>query len=78
MKTRYTALQIALEDVYKRQAHEFADAGNGETLFDVLLHNTSKLGAELDVFWAAYAGDVYKRQPIRCVCEAHVLANTNR
>ena len=37
-------------------SHEFADAGNGETLFDVLLHNTSKLGAELDVFWAAYAG----------------------
>lgn len=22
----------------------------------MLLHNTSKLGAELDVFWAAYAG----------------------
>ena len=41
---------------YHNHAHEFADAGNGETLFDVLLHNTSKLGAELDVFWAAYAG----------------------
>ena len=36
---------------YHNHAHEFADAGNGETL-----HNTSKLGAELDVFWAAYAG----------------------
>ena len=41
---------------YHNHAHEFADAGNGETLFDVLLHNTSTLGAELDVFWAAYAG----------------------
>ena len=41
---------------YHNHAHEFADAGNGETLFDVLLHNSSKLGAELDVFWAAYAG----------------------
>ena len=41
---------------YHNHAHEFADTGNGETLFDVLLHNTSKLGAELDVFWAAYAG----------------------
>ena len=41
---------------YHNHAHEFADAGNGETLFDVLLHNTSKLGAELDVFWVAYAG----------------------
>ena len=41
---------------YHNHAHEFADAGNGETLFDVLLHNTSKLGAELDGFWAAYAG----------------------
>ena len=41
---------------YHNHADEFADAGNGETLFDVLLHNTSKLGAELDVFWAAYAG----------------------
>ena len=41
---------------YHNHAHEFAAAGNGETLFDVLRHNTSKLGAELDVFWAAYAG----------------------
>ncbi len=40
---------------YHNHAHEFAKAGD-DTFLDILLSQTSRLGSELDVYWAAYAG----------------------